>query len=206
MKRRVHIIDCGLGNIMSVHNAFDKIGCEVVVCSDPELLRKAEHIVLPGVGAFGNGMERLKSLGFDKALIDSIKRGARLLGICLGMQLLFDKSYEFGENEGLHILSGEIKIMEAEAYNLRIPHIGWNDTFFADGGDSLLNGLDNPSCFYYINSYAGFPSDEKHVIGKYAYGSEYTGIVRDDNVVGVQFHPEKSQKSGLKLLDNFLTI
>jgi imidazole glycerol-phosphate synthase subunit HisH len=204
MAKRVHIIDCGLGNIMSVRNAFEKIGCETVVAVDPVLLKSAEHIVLPGVGAFGTGMERLRASGFDKILVQVVSAGAKLLGICLGMQLLFDKSSEFGEHEGLHILPGDVKQIDP-GDDLRIPHIGWNDTFFLRPDEPLVRGLENPSCFYYVNSYACVPADRGHIIGTYRYGSDYAGIVRHNNSFGVQFHPEKSQSSGLRLLDNFLS-
>jgi len=204
MGKKVHIIDCGLGNIRSVKNAFESIGCEVFICYRPEQLEDSEFMILPGVGAFGDGIDRLRQSKFDRAILNAVKSGRRLLGICLGMQLLFDRSYEFGEHEGLHLIPGEVKRMLVEKSNLRLPHIGWNDTFFKRK-DDLLNGLSNPSCFYYINSYSCICNDQ-YILAEYEYGDHYAAVVRNGNIIGVQFHPEKSQKDGMNFLMNYLRI
>ena len=203
--KQVFIVDYGLGNIQSVRNAMVILGCHATVCNKAEELALAGYIILPGVGAFGDGINNLKAASFDKAIVAAIGRGAKLLGICLGMQLLFDKSYEFGEYQGLHLLSGEVKRIDAESFDLRIPHIGWNDTALKKE-DALFAGMPNPSCFYYVNSYACVPDNPAHILGEYEYGRKYVGIVRDKNIVGVQFHPEKSQKYGMQLLKNFLAL
>jgi len=206
MKKKINIIDCGLGNISSVLNAFEALGCEVKTVYTASDLAGAQTVVLPGVGAFGDGMKRLKDKGLDKAIVSASKSGAKILGICLGMQLLFDKSYEFGEYEGLHLLRGEVKKMMVSSTGLRMPHIGWNDTLMLKPDDTLIKGLPVPACFYYVNSFFCDPEDKGTVIGIYEYGEKFPGIVRDSRIMGVQFHPEKSQKTGLKLLENFLRI
>ncbi len=204
MHKKVHIIDCGLGNIRSVRNAFVSLGCDAIICHGPQQLAESEYVILPGVGAFGDGIERLRLSKFDQAIADAAKSGKRLLGICLGMQLLFDTSYEFGEHEGLRLIPGEVHKMKVEESQLRLPHIGWNDTFLKRK-DDLLDCLNNPSCYYYINSYSCVCEDQ-YTLAEYEYGNRYAAIVRKDNIIGVQFHPEKSQKDGMKLLMNYLKI
>ncbi len=202
---KIGLIDCGLGNLRSVYNAFEKLGCEVEICSSPHQLANSRHLVLPGVGAFGEGIAKLRTKGFDQAIIEAANSGSRILGICLGMQFLFDKSYEFGEHQGLGLIPGEVREMKVSAYGLRIPHIGWNETPFIKK-DNFLEGLPNPSCFYYVNSYACHCSNPENVLAKYEYGENFTAIVRKGFVVGVQFHPEKSHRDGLKLLQQFVKL
>jgi glutamine amidotransferase len=202
---RIHLIDCGLGNLMSVSNAFESLGCDIIRCTLPSDLDGCEHIVLPGVGAFGDGIRKLKENGLDKAVVSAARASARLLGICLGMQLLFDKSYEFGENEGLHLIPGEVHKMDTGVSCFRLPHIGWNDTFLVKN-DPLFEGIRNPAYFYYVNSFSCICADREHILGEYEYGRRYCSIVRKDNIFGVQFHPEKSQKDGLGLLKRFVGI
>lgn len=206
MKKIVNVIDCGLGNISSVLNAFEALGCDVKTAYAADDLLGTKMVVLPGVGAFGDGMMKLKEKGLDKAIVAAVRSGAKILGICLGMQLLFDKSYEFGEHEGLHLIKGEVKKMMVSNIGLRIPHIGWNDTLMLEPDDPLVNGLPTPACFYYVNSFSCYPENENTIVGIYEYGNKYVGIVRDGRLMGVQFHPEKSQKMGLRLLENFLRI
>ncbi|MFA5097243.1 MAG: imidazole glycerol phosphate synthase subunit HisH [Candidatus Margulisiibacteriota bacterium] len=205
MKNKINIIDCGLGNISSVKNAFEELKCDVKILTRADQAGDdCRYLILPGVGAFGDGMRLLKETGFDKKIKDLVLSGTKLLGICLGMQLLFDKGYEFGENEGLHLISGEVKRMMSDNFGLRLPHIGWNDTTIVRPDDTFMKDIKDRSCFYYVNSYACFPKNEKNVLGYYEYGGKYAGIVRSGNVMGVQFHPEKSQQTGLKLLENYI--
>jgi imidazole glycerol-phosphate synthase subunit HisH len=199
---KVHLIDCGLGNIRSVHNAFRKIGCDVGICHSVEQLDGARYIVLPGVGAFGEGIAKLRAKGFDAAIISAVHSGTKLLGICLGMQFLFEKSYEFGEHQGLGLIPGEIREMKVAA-GLKIPHIGWNDTQFVKS-DSVLQQLPNPCCYYYVNSFSCICADAEDVLATYEYGGTFVAVARKGNVLGVQFHPEKSHHGGLKLLENFV--
>ena len=201
--KRVHLVDCGLGNIQSVSNAFEALGCEIIKCSLPGHLDHAERIVLPGVGAFGSGIEKLRSCGIAGTLTGLVRSGARIFGICLGMQLLLDKSYEFGEFDGLGLIPGEVCKMDLGETGLRLPHIGWNDTFFLKD-DILSAGLEDPASFYYVNSYSCLCSDRSDVVAEYEYGKKFTAIIRKGNVMGVQFHPEKSHKAGLRLLKSFL--
>lgn len=201
--KTVHLIDCGLGNMRSVSNAFEKLNCKIIRCSSLKKLEGSEYIILPGVGSFGSGIEKLNESGLGKAIVSAVNSGSKLLGICLGMQFLFDRSYEFGEHEGLHLISGEVRKMNLSAYKLRIPHIGWNDTFLLRE-DPLFSDLNNPTCFYYINSFSCICNNRENVLGEYEYGDRFVAVVRKDTVIGVQFHPEKSHKEGLKILSNFI--
>lgn len=188
---------------MSVSNAFESLGYKVVRIRKPDLIDESCLIVLPGVGAFGDGIARLRSTGFDTAIVRAAKSGNKILGICLGMQLLFDIGYEFGQHEGLHLIPGQVRKMVVESQSLRLPHIGWNELLFIKK-DPLFNGLNQSPCFYFINSYSCFCSDSGHVLGEYDYGGRYCAVVRNKNVFGVQFHPEKSQKNGLSILRSFV--
>lgn len=203
--KNIHIIDCGIGNISSVANAFEQIGATPLRCSAPEQLTEAGVIVLPGVGAFGDGMGLLVKSGFKDALLEKAHVGCTIFGICLGMQLLLDKSYEFGEHAGLGLIPGVVRKVNSEPYELPLPHIGWNDTTFVKD-DPLLLDLCNPSCFYYVNSYYCDCEDTDHVLGTFEYGDAYPGIIRKDNIMGVQFHPEKSQRDGLRLLEKLVRL
>mgnify|MGYP001614040171 CR=1 FL=1 len=201
--KKIHLIDCGLGNLKSVSNAFEILDCKTVICSSPGQLKDSTHIILPGVGSFNEGIIKLNESGLSEGIVSAVKSGSKLLGICLGMQFLFDKSYEFGENEGLHLIPGKVQKMDLSEHKLRIPHIGWNDTFIIKD-DPLFNGLRNPTCFYYINSFSCICDNSENILGEYEYGNKFVAIVRKDKVFGVQFHPEKSHKEGLKILSNFI--
>ncbi len=202
---KIHLIDCGLGNLKSVYNAFEKLGCEVAICHSPQQLENCDHIVLPGVGAFGEGINKLRIKGFDEAIARAVKRGSKLLGICLGMQFLMEKSYEFGEHLGLGLIKGEVCQMQVVQHGLKIPHIGWNETVFVKE-DPLFESLPNPCCFYYVNSFSCVCSNQEDVLATYNYGSDFVAVIRKGKVVGVQFHPEKSHKEGLNLLQQFIKI
>jgi imidazole glycerol phosphate synthase, glutamine amidotransferase subunit len=202
----IAIVDYGAGNIKSVINAFNFLDKKCVLVSDPESLKDYSHIVLPGVGAFGEAMKKLKHNGMDEAIKEAVKNGKTFIGICLGMQLLFEKSFEFGEYEGLGLIAGEvIKFDEAKFDKpLKIPHIGWNTLEFKQ--KSPLNfGLKELEYLYFVHSYH-VVCDDKFTLAKTVYGYEFTSAVWHENVFGLQPHPEKSHEVGLKILENFARL
>ena len=190
----IAIINYGVGNLFSLESSFNAIGKNVKVTSDPEDLKKAERIILPGVGAFEDAAKKLKSSGIVETLLEEVKRGKPLLGICLGMQMLFTKSYEFGEHEGLNLIPGTVRyIGEVIPKGLKIPQIGWN---------SLSN---NGEYVYFVHSYSAF-CDEKYITATTNYGADLTASVQNKNIYGVQFHPEKSGNVGLNILREFCEV
>ena len=199
---RVAIIDYGVGNLRSVEKAFAATGCEAVVSGDESVLRAAERLVLPGVGAFGACMKALSERGFDQLVRERVKDGTPLLGVCVGMQLLFEDSDEFGSTPGLGLLRGSVRRFNDE---LVVPHVGWN-RIFQIRESPLFNDLANGSFFYFVHSYYCEPVDESAVAGKTEYGVNYASVVAHKNICGVQFHPEKSQDAGLRLLRNFARL
>lgn len=204
---KVYIIDYGMGNLMSVKRAFEECEAEEVhICSEPEELFSAERIVLPGVGAFYEGMNNLNSKGWTKIIKQIAREGQiPILGICLGMQLLASKGYEGKETEGLNLIDGEVKKLTTKNENERIPHVGWNEIYkFNDS--SLFIGIENSTDFYFVHSYHFIPKDESNIIAKTSYCGEFVSGVSKDNIYGVQFHPEKSHKSGFKIIKNFLSM
>jgi imidazole glycerol-phosphate synthase subunit HisH len=201
LKARVAIIDYGVGNLRSVEKAFEATGCSATVTSDERELMGAERLVLPGVGAFGACMRELKKRGFDTLVRERVKAGVPLLGVCVGMQMLFEESEEFGITEGLGFLSGRVRRF---ADCLLVPQVGWNQVR-ARRAHPLLDGLEASPFFYFVHSYYCDPADEGIVLGETEYGSAYASIVARRNICGVQFHPEKSQTAGLRLLKNFGT-
>ncbi|SHO81278.1 Imidazole glycerol phosphate synthase amidotransferase subunit [hydrothermal vent metagenome] len=202
----IAIVDYNIGNLASVINAFKVLGEAVVVESNPDKLKDYDKLVLPGVGAFGDAMEHLKSTKMDKAVIEYANSGKPLLGICLGMQLLFDSSTEFGEHKGLGLIDGDIVPFDNSKFdkNLKVPHMGWNELFIQKDSD-LFNGLDKEAYLYFVHSYH-VECDEKYVIGKTYYGYEFVSAVNRDNIYGIQPHPEKSHKNGLKIIENFIKL
>ncbi len=195
----IAIIDYGAGNLFSVQNALNYLGFENIVTSEKDVIENADKLILPGVGAFGDAMNMLNKSG----LIDTIKREAvkkPFLGICLGMQLLFDKSYEFGEYEGIGLIPGSVKLMKPEG-NLVIPQMGWNALEY-NNKCSLLDGIENGEYVYFVHSYAAV-CDDKFVSAYVDYGGKVTALVNHGTVYGAQFHPEKSGKIGLDILKNF---
>ena len=199
----IAIIDYGVGNLFSLQSSFRAIGHEAVVTSDPEVIGKAERMLLPGVGAFSDAAEKLRASGLDQVIISEVKKGKPLLGICLGMQMLFEKSYEYGEHEGLGLIPGAVRpIRDVIAEDLKIPHIGWNPLHLRTPKDPLLQYLNEGDCVYFVHSY--YAADcTPYVIATAEYGAELTAAVRNGNVWGAQFHPEKSGKVGLAILKAF---
>ncbi|CBW25280.1 Imidazole glycerol phosphate synthase subunit hisH [Halobacteriovorax marinus SJ] len=195
------VIEYGAGNIRSVLNALDFLGIESLVINNCEDFDKASHLILPGVGAFGHGMHELQRLGFVNKILDHVNNKKPLLGICLGMQLLFEKSYEQGEFEGLGILKGEVLPFSKVIDDLRVPHVGWNEC--KQSKDSHFNVNES---YYFTHSYYCAPSNQEDILSSTEYGVEFTSSVLSDNVLGFQFHPEKSHHDGLMLLKKFLEM
>ncbi len=199
------IIDYGLGNLGSVVNAFRYLDVEVVLTADKEDILAAEGIILPGVGAFGEGMKNLRKRNLDKVVINSVQKGKPLLGICLGLQLLFSSSEEDPDIKGLDLIKGRVKKFDEQNIS-KIPHIGWNQIELTDN-DPLFKGLKKPRNFYFVHSYYVVPQNNQFSLGKTIYSSEkFTSVVRKNNIWGIQCHPEKSSKTGLKFLQNFSEV
>ncbi|MEJ7556630.1 MAG: imidazole glycerol phosphate synthase subunit HisH [Aquificaceae bacterium] len=193
------LIDYGMGNLRSVSKALERVGFSVKVSSDPEEVKRAEVLVLPGVGAFRDAMENLKKLGLLKEILRHIEKGKPYMGICLGLQLLFERSYEFGETEGFGVLEGEVVLLPPK---VKVPHIGWNQLWRQKPSD-LLNGIKEGEYFYFVHSYHVVPKRQDIVLTTTDYGIDFVSSIEYENIFAVQFHPEKSQKAGLRLLENF---
>ncbi len=202
----IAIIDYGVGNLFSLTCSFRSIGADICVTSDPEVIKKAERLVLPGVGAFSDAAEKLRASGLDKIIKEECAKGKPLLGICLGMQMLFERSFEYGEHEGLGLIKGSIRpISDVIPKGLKIPHIGWNSLSFGENKDELFKYLTEGDFVYFVHSYYGAKCAES-VIAVTEYGAPLTAAVRNGNVCGVQFHPEKSERVGLSILKAFCEI
>jgi glutamine amidotransferase len=201
----IGIVDYNMGNLASVKNAFDKLGSKATVESDPNKLKEYDKLLLPGVGAFGDAMEHLAQNGMDEAIIEYTQSGKAILGICLGMQLLFEKSSEFGENRGLGLIEGEVVEFDPSKFDhaLKVPHMGWNEMFIQKD-TPLFKDLKDPY-LYFVHSYHAVCED-KYAIGKSVYGYEFVSAVNRENIYGIQPHPEKSHDSGLKILQNFIDL
>ena len=199
----IAIVDYGVGNLFSLASSFNAIGEQAVITSDKKVIENAEKIVLPGVGAFGDAAEKLFSSGLGQVVIEQANSGKPLLGICLGMQLLFEKSFEYGENKGLALIKGEIRpIADVIGKDLKIPHIGWNALKFVGEKSPIFKYLNEGDHVYFVHSYYGADCTES-VIADTEYEARLTAAVRNKNVFGVQFHPEKSGKVGLAILRAF---
>lgn len=196
---RVAIIDYGVGNLRSVEKAFAAMGCDAVVSDDERVLRTAERLVLPGVGAFASCMKGLRERGFDSVVQERAATGTPLLGICVGMQMLFEVSDEFGTTEGLGLLRGRVRRFEN---NLVVPQVGWN-RIHQKQQHGLFEGVADGSFCYFVHSFYCEPRDADLSVGETEYGVKYASVVARDNIYGVQFHPEKSQHVGLQMLKNF---
>jgi len=201
----IGIVDYNMGNLASVINAFNILGANIAVESNPSELHKYDKLILPGVGAFGDAMEHLKGNGMDRAVREYAKSGKPLLGICLGMQLLFESSEEFGEHRGLGLIEGRVVAFDEQKFDhkLKVPHMGWNEMFQMK--NVLFNGLDNDFYLYFVHSYHAV-CDDKYAIGKTYYGYEFISAVQKDNIYGIQPHPEKSHENGLKIIENFINL
>ena len=203
MRADVAIIDYGVGNLRSVEKAFGAMGCVAVVSGDERVLRGAKRLVLPGVGAFGACMNALGERGFDKLVRERAAEGTPLLGVCVGMQMLFEESEEFGRTAGLGLLGGRVRRFPQE---LLVPQTGWNQVS-QRGVHPLFAGVEDNAFFYFVHSYYCEPvGREGVVLGETEYGAAYASVVARGTVCGVQFHPEKSQAAGLQLLRNFAGI
>ncbi len=198
----IAIVDYGVGNLFSVVSSLKYIGVDAIVTSDEDTIRKCDKIILPGVGAFEDAIAKLRATGLDRVIIDEAKKGKKIMGICLGMQMLFEKSYEFGEHTGLGLLKGEVIGMNGIINSeLKIPHIGYNALIFKKESP-LLKYIKNGDFVYFVHSY--FASNcEESLIASCEYDKELPAIVGKDNVMGCQFHPEKSGEVGLNILRAF---
>lgn len=202
----IAIVDYNMGNLASVKNAFDLLGEKVIVESDPHNLKNYDRIILPGVGAFGDAMEHLRDRGMDEAVREYAQSGKYLLGICLGMQLLFESSEEFGLTEGLGLIKGRVVAFDSSRFHtpLKVPHMGWNRMFTSS--HPLFDGLDEAHYLYFVHSYHALCSDNSDSIGESIYGYRFTSAVAHENVMGIQPHPEKSHQNGLSILKNFINL
>jgi glutamine amidotransferase len=195
----VAIIDYGVGNLRSVEKAFAAMGCEASISSDESFLRRAERLVLPGVGAFAACMKALTERGFERLVRERASAGTPLLGVCVGMQLLFEESEEFGSTRGLGLMKGSVRKFDGE---LVVPQVGWN-RIYQQRPHALFEGIEDGAFCYFVHSFYCEPEDEVVVVGQTEYGRRYASVVADKNICGVQFHPEKSQDVGLRMLKNF---
>jgi glutamine amidotransferase len=199
----VAILNYGMGNLTSATMALEHVGASVEVTNDPALVRVAHAVVLPGVGAFPKAMEAVRRLGLDELIHERRDAGVPILGICLGMQLLFDSSTEMGGATGIGLLPGTVEPLDAAG--LKIPQIGWNPVRWREGS-VLGGGLGDESPMYHVHSFAVKPADPSIVAGTATYGNEFVSAVEEGDVFGVQFHPEKSSRDGLALLRNFVNV
>jgi glutamine amidotransferase len=202
---RIAVVDFGAGNLRSVAKALERSGLIPEVTADPTLVRRADGVVLPGVGAFADAVANLAKAGLDDAIRDQLAAGRPYLGLCLGLQVLFDEGDEHGVTPGLGILPGRVERFPdktPDGEQLRVPHIGWNTVKFS-GDHPMLSKLPDEDCFYFVHSYRAVPNRTSDVVGKVDYGGEFAAAVAREGMFAVQFHPEKSQSAGRRLLDAF---
>ena len=202
----IAIIDYGVGNLFSLKSSLSMIGAEAIVTGDAQAICAAERIILPGVGAFGDARKKLAETGLDRVVLAEAAKGKRLLGICLGMQMLFDKSFEYGEHDGLGLIPGRVIPLAGKIpKDLKVPHIGWNALNLKKADHPLMKRTKNGDCVYFVHSF--YAADcEASVIATSEYGIDVTAAVAKDNVMGCQFHPEKSGQVGLDILRSFCEI
>jgi len=195
-----------MGNLASVINAFAKVGADATLESDPSKLNQYDKLILPGVGAFGDAMEHLKKNGMDEAVKAFAATGKPLLGICLGMQLLFESSEEFGETKGLGLIPGKVVAFDENRFDhhLKVPHMGWNE-LFQQKQTAIFADLPKDFYLYFVHSYHAV-CDDAYAIGKTHYGYEFVSAVQNGNIYGIQPHPEKSHENGLKIIENFAKL
>ena len=202
MTARICILDYGMGNLRSVEKALEHVGAKATISSDAEAIRAADGLILPGVGAFPKAMQRVRELGLDELTRERLEAGVPVLGICLGLQLLFDSTTELGGAAGVGLLPGGVA--ELDAPGLKVPHIGWSPVRW-EKDSRLVEGIESETPFYFVHSFAPSPAGED-LLGSAAYGARFACAAERDNVFGVQFHPEKSSSAGLRLLSNFAGI
>jgi len=199
---RICILDYGMGNLRSVEKALEHVGAVATIASDPETVRAADGVILPGVGAFPRAMERVRELGLDQLIGERRDAGVPILGICLGLQLLFDSTTELGGAAGTGLLPGGVAELEADG--LKVPHIGWSPVRW-ERESRLTEGIESETPFYFVHSFAPSPGPED-LLGSAVYAARFACAAQRDNVFGVQFHPEKSSTAGLRLLSNFAGV
>ena len=202
---RIGIVDYGVGNRRNVEKALEHAGAQPVLTADQEALAATDGLVVPGVGAFAAAMERLRATGLDAFVTGRAATGMPVLGLCLGMQLLFERSSELGGDEGLGLLEGRVVALAPAPATLKVPHIGWNVVTFTRA-HPLLDGLGGAAAFYHVHSYVALPEHEDDVLGRGDYGGPFVSIVGRGRIFGAQFHPEKSSSAGLRLLANFSAL
>jgi len=202
----IAIVDYNMGNLASVQNAFAKLKCETVIESNPDKFKNYEKLILPGVGAFGDAMKHLNERNMVTALKEYAKSGKHILGICLGMQLLFQESEEFGKHKGLGLIKGNVKAFDAKHFkeSLKVPHMGWNK--MTTTPHPLFNNLDEEHYLYFVHSFHVECENTEDIIGTTEYGYNFTSAVVHNNIMGIQPHPEKSHDNGLKILKNFIGL
>ncbi|HQR73603.1 MAG TPA: imidazole glycerol phosphate synthase subunit HisH [Sulfurovum sp.] len=202
----IGIVDYKMGNLASVINAFVKVGAVATLESDPSKLNQYDKLILPGVGAFGDAMTHLKENGMDEAVKNFATTGKPLLGICLGMQLLFESSEEFGATQGLGLIPGKVVAFDENRFDhtLKVPHMGWNE-LFVQKETPIFEGLPKEFYLYFVHSYHAV-CDDAYAIGKTHYGYEFVSAVQNGNIYGIQPHPEKSHNNGLKIIENFVKL
>ena len=202
----VAIIDYGVGNLFSLRCSLERIGAEVVVTNNTDVLKKTDHLILPGVGAFADAAAKLRESGMDRLVMEEAAAGKPLLGICLGMQMLFEKSMEYGEHKGLGLLKGSVVPMEGVIPpSLQVPHIGWNGLHITQKASPLFRYTKENDCVYFVHSYYATGCDDS-LAATTEYGAELTAAVAKGNIFGCQFHPEKSGEVGLGILKAFLEV
>ena len=201
MKPRIVIIDYGMGNLRNVQKGFERVGFEASITRNKRMIESASATVLPGVGAFGDCMENLEKYGLIEPLLRSIEKGKPYLGICLGLQILFSESEEFGHRKGLDLIKGKVVRFRPDPEH-KVPHMGWN-TIEKKGESPLLQGLKSGDFFYFVHSYYALPEEETSVSTTTSYGVAFVSSIWKENLFATQFHPEKSQQKGLKILENF---
>ncbi len=199
----IAIVDYGMGNLRSVQKAFERNGAKAKITSSPDDIRKADKLVLPGVGAFDCAMHELKKRKLVKPIKDKIKSGAPYLGLCLGLQLLFESSQEGGAKKGLGIIPGTVKRFRGD---MKIPHMGWNTVELKKKNCPLFKGLKDKDYFYFVHSYYAVPKESGWILATTRYGVNFCSAIWKDNIFATQFHPEKSQASGLKIIRNFINL
>ncbi|MHA2009936.1 MAG: imidazole glycerol phosphate synthase subunit HisH [Promethearchaeota archaeon] len=200
----IAIIDYGMGNLKSISKALHHLNVEGIITSNPKVIRDADGIILPGVGAFGDAMKNLNETNLSVVITDLIKDKKPLFGVCLGQQLLFSKGYEMGQHSGLNIVAGEVLRFDITKVD-KVPQIGWNSVKFTNENHFLVQGIPNNSYFYFVHSFYGIPKKDENILGRTKYGEiEFCSVVCNDNVIATQFHPEKSSTFGLKMYENFI--